>query len=498
MIFKSLYFFYYFLTLHLAMSGKRVNEDQAPSEPVKRERSRFVNILPRPPPISLPPYLQAPLIQPSSLSILANVASTTQQIPVSVGIAAAPAVAPVLAAAQAAVAAAAPASIFSVSANAAKLFGNPEPLDNPEPLENPEALFDGLLGIRYKQIMSGSDYDVVHRVLTNIPGCELSSLFAIENPMQVAHYNITREYIARECGGNANCIHGYHCTSPEGIRNIMVNGFMMQRAKRGNFGFGAYFTESFLKANDYSTKRRDPNAIRVMLICEIICGNKKKYEPGIYERSLLNAPPGFHSVEGEIIRDKEIVVYNSNQILPKFVVFYKFGRTDLEINAPTISHSILKQVQVTVFVKSLFEKLMNTNSNSNTKFGLVKNLIHDVCSRIIDVKTFLKGIVENKLIEPVPDDLESVFTTEFSKCILTNPSSSASLQQTQPPRMPSPPPRSSGSSILASSNAMMAFKAKLQASAPAPLASAPPASAPPASAPLASAPLVQEDDDSDS
>jgi len=114
------------------------------------------------------------------------------------------------------------------------------------------------------------------------------------------------------------------------------------------FGNGVYFTKDFSTANYYSPDRGNPNAQRFLLVCKLILGNIYKY--GKHPDTQLEQANGsvvYHSARGFKWGDYEYIIYNQNQIRPKYLICYNFINTNHEIQ---IYASLLNPINPMMFV----------------------------------------------------------------------------------------------------------------------------------------------------
>ena len=284
---------------------------------------------------------------------------------------------------------------------------------------NPESIFTSLGNIQYRRLQPGSPefYNVIGP-MNSTTGFFALAVFAVRNPDSDAHFNISSSSIARNNGGNANVITGYHCTSPTAIRSIMEDGFNISQSRVGFFGKGAYFATNVLKANNYSPQKGNPIATRLMLVCNVALGKTKQYGLGRFDRELAKAPEGFQSVRGFLNQDYEYVVYDKNQICPRYLVFYNFTNTALEIGPsrnipPGIQGNV---VFITAALSEFFGKLQQ-RATAEQQLA-IKRLIANLLGQRIDVRQFLTETSALLRAAP-PPDLESKLILELGRSNLS-------------------------------------------------------------------------------
>ena len=119
------------------------------------------------------------------------------------------------------------------------------------------------------------------------------------------------------------------CTQPGcGICGISRRGFdpgkigsNISRFKR--FGKGMYLAPNSSKCHDYT---QGCNGYRALILCDVAPG--RKYIVKRDQTSFTAPPQGFDSVYGQHggnLNYDEIVLYNKDAILPKYVIMYQKG-----------------------------------------------------------------------------------------------------------------------------------------------------------------------------
>ena len=119
---------------------------------------------------------------------------------------------------------------------------------------------------------------------------------------------------------------GEHC----GVCGIAQNGMDGQCIHKNinfqRFGRGFYLAPNSSKCHDYTQtyQLQGPNTHRAMLLCDVLPGNKcylQKRDP-----SLTAPPAGYDCVYGQVggeLNYEEIVVYNTESVMPRYVVLYR-------------------------------------------------------------------------------------------------------------------------------------------------------------------------------
>jgi hypothetical protein len=148
--------------------------------------------------------------------------------------------------------------------------------------------------------------------------------------------------------------HFYHVTKGS-LLSILLEGLNPLLSSGGLFGKGIYLSTNPLKANDYSPSRGRPNDIRVMLKCSAVLGNVYDFGVGRFDKDMVAAPQGFHSVKGFVRRAEEFVVYRESQVNVEEIIFYTFGNTQLEMEpSSNVPPSVAGKVRVVNFLASLY------------------------------------------------------------------------------------------------------------------------------------------------
>ena len=119
--------------------------------------------------------------------------------------------------------------------------------------------------------------------------------------------------------GDTNC----------GICGIACNGLdpllIQQNISFQRFGRGFYLAPNSSKCHDYT---QGCNGYRAMLLCDV-CPGKKHYL--LSDSVQLTGPPsGCDSVYGQVggcLNYPEIVVYNQNAVMPRYIIVYQKNGT---------------------------------------------------------------------------------------------------------------------------------------------------------------------------
>ena len=123
------------------------------------------------------------------------------------------------------------------------------------------------------------------------------------------------------------------CTDQNcGACGIALTGFDRRYIKKNitfqRFGHGFYLAPNSSKCHDYTQTEGAAN-YRAMMVCDVCPGNKYKLQKTT--ENLTGPPQGFDSVLGEVgqsLNYSEIVLYNPDSILPRFIVIYQRDGTN--------------------------------------------------------------------------------------------------------------------------------------------------------------------------
>jgi hypothetical protein len=239
-------------------------------------------------------------------------------------------------------------------------------------------------------------------------------------------HNIFREHMFRAkaaeiaCStpaGDANIIKAWHTPKRGSLAHILNTGINVAHASLNNFfGRAACFARDPMKANDYS-HARGTEELRVMLFCSVAMGTAKRFETGKFDRTLVAAPPGFHSVHGNIRRAPEDVVYDNNQILVTHAVVYIFNDPALELTTPIVigtDHT----VYVTWSLAEFFSKIQARTTLDSPEYKEVRTLT----GMLLRGKLTPEGYIAetSRVIKAdAPATLLEQLKEELRKCVLT-------------------------------------------------------------------------------
>lgn len=255
---------------------------------------------------------------------------------------------------------------------------------------------------------------------------EVLDVLEVENPFLCQQYNSRKAAVAHCNDGDANEKVTYHMTKAS-LMNVCNEGLDPRRAQRGFFGRGIYFANTPSKANDYSSERGNPTAVRAMLQCRVVLGKVKEYELGHFDRDLVTEPEGFNSVSGFMRRDQEFVVYNRDQVNIERVILYRYKNSVDETSPcyripPNVSGHV---VYITPSLSEFFSKLqMRAGPVGSAGHNLVKSHVASLLQTQIDADEFLKQVGAAISAIP-PQELYEKLRTELARCRLSAPATAA-------------------------------------------------------------------------
>lgn len=239
-------------------------------------------------------------------------------------------------------------------------------------------------------------------------------------------HNIFREHMFRAkaaeiaCStptGEANITKMWHTPKPGALAHILNTGINVACASVNNFfGRAACFARDPMKANDYSYAR-GTEELRVMLFCSVALGTAKQFETGKYDRTLIAAPPGFHSVHGNIRRAPEDVVYDNNQILVTHAVVYIFNDPKLELTTP-IAVGTDQIVYVTWSLAEFFGKIQARTVVDSSEFREIRRLTGKLLTGKLTPEEYIAE-TSRVIKAEAPATLLNQLKEELRKCTLT-------------------------------------------------------------------------------
>ena len=146
-----------------------------------------------------------------------------------------------------------------------------------------------------------------------------------------------------------------------------------------------------------------------MIVCDLILGNCYPFQEGLYCTEFTEPPNGYHSIKAKIKNGYEYVLYNHNQIYPKFVIYYRYNNVNQTMNPLADS---IKPVHITAPLFTYFEKLKK-------KFPQFKEMLQQymigILNDTIEVGKFLTEF-SNYINEKPPIDFEERLKKEVLRC----------------------------------------------------------------------------------
>ena len=251
------------------------------------------------------------------------------------------------------------------------------------------------------------------------PGFHIETIYEIENKPKAAMFAAQCDLISQQLGGaDPNRIQGYHVTKTEDFDKLLDEGLDTALSQRGFFGKAISIADNMQKANDYSKFKGDPIAVRTMLLCSVAVGKAKEFEIGRFDRDLITAPIGFHSIKGFIRRGFEYGVYNNNQVLITHMITYKYFNINDEVapirNLPANTTGNI--AYITAPLSEFFSKIESRGSN-DTQRQMIKRYVGLLLKQQITPEQFV-SYTETVLRAAAPAGLADKLKTEMAKCQL--------------------------------------------------------------------------------
>lgn len=250
-------------------------------------------------------------------------------------------------------------------------------------------------------------------------GFHIEKIYEIENKTKTAMFVAQCDLISQQLGGaDPNKVQGYHVTKTEDFDKLLDDGLDTALSQRGFYGKAISIAADMQKANDYSKFKGDPIAVRTMLICSVAVGKAKEFELGRFDRDLIIAPTGFHSIKGFIRRGFEYGVYNNNQVLITHMITYKYFNTNEEVapirNLPANTTGNI--AYITAPLSEFFSKIESRGAN-DTQRQMIKRYVGLLLKQQITPEQFV-SYTETVLRATAPAGLADKLKTEMAKCQL--------------------------------------------------------------------------------
>ena len=237
------------------------------------------------------------------------------------------------------------------------------------------------------------------------PWFRIERIRTIINPFRDALWQTKRQSLEQ-----ANVRRLFHSPNDVGLGNILNTGLDVGHSRIGFFGKGIYFCDNPINCNKFNRKRGTPSVERTMLVCAVILGNQNVFPHNEFQRELVSAPAGYHSVIGNIRRFPEYVVYQNCQVLITHVITYtipnvSFERTIVQIN-------LRVDALVSPVVLDFFGKLRRRMPDRNLQ---LKWLFLRYLKSVISVEHFVHEL-EQMVSDPAPPTIAERLRDELPKC----------------------------------------------------------------------------------
>jgi hypothetical protein len=237
------------------------------------------------------------------------------------------------------------------------------------------------------------------------PWFRIERIRTIINPFRDALWQTKRQSLEQ-----ANVRRLFHSPNDVGLGNILNTGLDVGHSRIGFFGKGIYFCDNPINCNKFNRKRGTPSVERTMLVCAVILGNQNVFPHNEFQRELVSAPAGYHSVIGNIRRFPEYVVYQNCQVMITHVITYtipnvSFERTIVQIN-------LRVDALVSPVVLDFFGKLRRRMPDRNLQ---LKWLFLRYLKSVISVEHFVHEL-EQMVSDPAPPTIAERLRDELPKC----------------------------------------------------------------------------------
>ena len=118
-----------------------------------------------------------------------------------------------------------------------------------------------------------------------------------------------------------NVKYAFHVTRTKNLGSLLIEGLDQRLASKGLFGNGLYFADDPRKSN-YYWEGNEKDLKMVLRVC-LAPGRIKFYPPNTINPHLKREPKGFDSVQGELKKNIEYVIYNSKRVNIEYIITYK-------------------------------------------------------------------------------------------------------------------------------------------------------------------------------
>ncbi|XP_019851276.1 PREDICTED: uncharacterized protein LOC100633591 isoform X2 [Amphimedon queenslandica] len=163
---------------------------------------------------------------------------------------------------------------------------------------------------------------------------EILSIYSVQRPVEESQFS-------HSLGNRKLLFHSSQLQNFVGILSrglllpkIVVDDFGGSRSDPGMLGSGIYFADSASLSVKFSGPGKKRHGTRLMLVNEVALGNVKEFTS--YQKELLAAPNGFHSVKGvkgtteepSDFKENEYVVYKTEQQRMRYLIEFRLPQDE--------------------------------------------------------------------------------------------------------------------------------------------------------------------------
>jgi hypothetical protein len=242
------------------------------------------------------------------------------------------------------------------------------------------------------------------------PDFKVLEVYNVNNDENSEKYELFKSFLTAQIIDPNEHQNMYHVSKAD-IASLINKGLDPQYSRGGNFGTGIYFTDSPIKANDYSVFSGKLDAVRMMLQCRVILGSVKTFEEGKTNPMLVGTPIGYHSIMGSVRRGNEYVVYKSDQILIERIIFYKYTNLYKESAASRCKSNARNIVKMPSQMSTYLHFITTLSPNKSA----IKFTISSFLSKKTDVDQFITD-VSSLITIPQPPNIRELLISWVQLC----------------------------------------------------------------------------------
>ena len=259
----------------------------------------------------------------------------------------------------------------------------------------------------------------IDSITSDFAGFTVEAAIRIKNKFLFFGYNEYRNTLVEKLGAEGDNVKTMYHTTKGNVFHILQNGLDVKKSRPGFFGNALYFSDTPLKANDYSPLRGYAGTLRVMLRCKVALGRTHPFRIGSFNQTLKTAPAGSDSVSGFIRKADEYAVYRNDAVYVSELVFYRVQDLKVETTTLVIPNGVPKSscVFITANLSMFFSKLTNMCVSSEQEKAM-RRLIGNVLKKVVTVEDFTRQIRLLLGANPTPSPtFNSRLQTELRKVV---------------------------------------------------------------------------------